>query len=79
MNKQIDLLGYNQVTIKKRYVNGDCLCDVELVETIEEVETVKASDTNLIFTSKQLALTDEEIDVLNTVPTIKDLGDESRQ
>ena len=79
MIKQIEINGYNVVEIKKRYESGDCLCDVQLVETIEEVETVKASDTDLIFTSEALGLTEEDKEVLNPKPTKQDLPDNAKR
>ena len=73
MIKQIEIIGYNTVEIKKRYESGDCLCDVKLIETVEQegqepTKVVKASDTDLIFTSKQLKLTKSEIETLNPTP-----------
>ena len=78
MNKLIEILGYNQVTIKKRYANGDCLCDVQLIETTEATETTEAvevvvkSDTDIILTYEQLELMDEEIEDLNPTKVMQD-------
>lgn len=58
MEKQIEFDGYTVAVIKKRYPNGDCLCDLIGDEK---------SDTNIVFKADNLPfeLTPEEIEFLN--------------
>ena len=76
MEKQIEFDGYNVAVIKKRYQNGDCLCDLrqevktEKTETTDESIQVVKSDKDIVFLSGNLPfeLTAEDIEALNPKP-----------
>ncbi len=73
MEKTISFDGYNVAVIKKRYANGDCLCDLRQEVVSESTETTDASiqvvkqDKDIVFMADKLPfeLTAEDIEVLN--------------
>lgn len=73
MEKKIEFDGYNVAVIKKRYANGDCLCDLRQEVVSEATETTEASvqvvkqDKDIVFLADKLPfeLTAEDIEVLN--------------
>lgn len=77
MEKTINFDGYNVAAIKKRYANGDCLCDIRQEVVSEATETTEASvqvvkqDKDIVFVADKLPfeLTAEDIDILNPKPT----------
>lgn len=78
MEKTINFDGYNVAVIKKRYPNGDCLCDLAQVVKTEKTDITDASeqilksDTNIIFTADNLPFTLTALQIEKLNPTPKD-------
>ena len=59
--KNIDFDGYNRAIVQKMYENGDLVCDVQTVQVDEMGEEIIKQDTNLVFISGSIELTQDEI------------------
>jgi len=78
MEKTINFDGYTVCVIKKRYPNGDCLCDLRSELKTEKTDTTDASiqilktDKDIVFTADNLpfTLTALQIEKLNPTPVI---------
>ena len=61
--------GFNFTIINKYWECGDCLCTLQHIETVDEVETVISEQNDIILKdSVDFVLTDEELEELNPKP-----------
>lgn len=58
--------GFNFAVINKYWEGGDCLCTLQHIETVDEVETVIFEQNDIVLKDGvDFTLTDEELEELN--------------
>lgn len=61
MIKEINIAGFNRAVINKVFDNGDILFTGQLIETVDEIETIIKEDSNLIAKKGEIVLTTNEL------------------
>ena len=58
--------GFNVAVINHYWEGGDCLCTLQMIETVDEVETVIREQSDIILKDGvDFVLTEEELEELN--------------
>lgn len=72
MRKEIEREdGFNFAVINKYWEGGDCLCTLQHIDIVDEVETVISEQSDIILKDGvDFVLTDEELEELNPKPVM---------
>lgn len=67
MRKEIEREdGFNVAVINHYWEGGDCLCTLQMIETVDDVETVIREQSDIILKDGvDFVLTEEELEELN--------------